>query len=49
MMVSFDPSDVLVDFASPVFPLGWRRGPSASVQWILDVAGVGESGARGSA
>lgn len=40
IMVSFDPSGVLVDFASPFFPLGWRRGPSASVQWILDVAGV---------
>jgi hypothetical protein len=36
-------SDVLVDFASPFLPLGsldWRHGPSASVQWILDLAGL---------
>lgn len=31
-------SEVLIDFASPFFPLAWRRGPSASVQSILDFA-----------
>lgn len=33
-------SEVLVDFASPFFPLGWRQGPASSVQWILDFAAV---------
>jgi len=33
-------SEVLVDFASPFFPLGWQRGPASSVQRILELAGI---------